>query len=487
MSFSYSGIIGSGTGKITLPSVESWSVNNNILRDPPKSITTRKIDKVGSDSSLIQLSDESGDRISENISVYAKGINPMVSVSYGNEGNNGGGNGNLVGIQQNGGKQAYLPYRIMKDGVFRPPILTPYQLLPLSRQPRLPTSASTKQGFVDFSKKLLYPDGIYREIKENLKTSVRPTAVFNMNSQSIEPFEVKYVIKNPVKFNSQAGISGFKTQDITFQEVLQPTKEIYKNNVNIEDIYTNHGNTSIIKYVDNSHFNTDKYIQDTLNNSVQSNISKSIQITPIEDIFDIDVRLKDPLNVSYISRKTGYTKEDILDADIDVRLKNPLNVSYTSLKTGYTKEDIIDADVDIRIKNPVNVSYAPIKTGYTKEEYIHDDFELNRRAIHTEAITNKNNPSVFVRHEAENEVDYKRNIPAHKIETNYGSSSIQKNSDVNDRVYNLKPTINSGGYEGRVQLPTNNRIDKTIGINSSALSDKTTRDKFIMDMQQNRI
>ena len=39
---SYSGII--NYGKATLPSVDSWGTNMNILKDPPKSITTRKID-----------------------------------------------------------------------------------------------------------------------------------------------------------------------------------------------------------------------------------------------------------------------------------------------------------------------------------------------------------------------------------------------------------------------------------------------------------
>ena len=41
---SYSGLI--NHGKITLPSVESWGQNNSLLKDPPKSLYTRKIDKL---------------------------------------------------------------------------------------------------------------------------------------------------------------------------------------------------------------------------------------------------------------------------------------------------------------------------------------------------------------------------------------------------------------------------------------------------------
>ena len=79
MSFSYSSIIGN-KAKVTFPSVESWGTNNNILRDPPKSIMTRRIDKVNQDGSLNEMLYHSGDRFAENINVYARGVNPMVSV-----------------------------------------------------------------------------------------------------------------------------------------------------------------------------------------------------------------------------------------------------------------------------------------------------------------------------------------------------------------------------------------------------------------------
>ena len=60
MALSYSGIV--NYGKVTLPSVESWGTNMNILKDPPKSVHTRKIDKVGETSAITTSIDESGDR-----------------------------------------------------------------------------------------------------------------------------------------------------------------------------------------------------------------------------------------------------------------------------------------------------------------------------------------------------------------------------------------------------------------------------------------
>ena len=57
MSISYSGL--TNYGKATLPSAESWGTNMNILRDPPKSITTRRIDKVGQTSEITTMIDDS--------------------------------------------------------------------------------------------------------------------------------------------------------------------------------------------------------------------------------------------------------------------------------------------------------------------------------------------------------------------------------------------------------------------------------------------
>ena len=113
--------------KATLPSVEMWNTNMNILKDPTAGKYTRRIDKVGDTQSILLAQDQSGDRIAEMINVYARGVNPMVSVSYDNYGNNGGAKGDM---RNKGVKLLYRPE------VFRPPIIRPEDLMPLSRQPR---------------------------------------------------------------------------------------------------------------------------------------------------------------------------------------------------------------------------------------------------------------------------------------------------------------------------------------------------------------
>lgn len=434
---SYSGI--TNYGVVTLPSVESWGTNMNILRDPPKSIMTRRVDKVGETSSITELIDASGDRACEGISLYARGVNPSVSVDYGNNGNNGGqrggvafftgsmdGSGNNIGSSGNvlGGGQAYLPYRVNRDGAFRPPIQTPFNLLPLSRMPRTNTSAFSQPGFADFTKKLVYPGGNYREVKDDtLKACIRPTATYRIDAPLVEPFEVKYVIKNPVKFDNQAGVSGARTRDLTIQDIQEPTKEININPLQAEHVYANNGSSDTVRYVDNSHFDTERYIQDTLHSSVQTKRSKSIQITPIEDIFDVDIRTKDPMNVSY----------------------------------------------------------TPLKTGHTREDHIHNDLELQKRVVSASANTNKHN-NIYHRPAIEHQAVQKRNRPIAHASTNHGTIQRQSTMDITNRGYNLKPTLSAGGMTGRGQKPMptmNNDVHL-------ADSNQTMMNKRVLEMQLGR-
>ena len=462
MSISYSGI--TNYGKATLPSVESWGTNMNILRDPPKSIMTRRIDRVGQTSSITGLIDDSGNRACEAISLYARGVNPSVSVDYGNAGNNGGQHSKGVcgGVSGDIGKsgnrihngEAYLPYRVVRDGAFRPPIVSPFNLLPLSRMPRVNTDAFTKPGFADFSKKLQCPGGNYREVKEiTLKGCIRPTATYRLDTPITEPFEVKYMIKNPNKFDERAGNTGIRTQDITNQDVKEPTKEINTAPLYAEDVYTNLSGITF-KYSDNSHLDTKRYIQDSMNIPVESKRSQAVNITSLDDIFgSCDVRTKDAMNIPVESKRSQA-------------------VNITSL-------DDIFGSCDVRTKDSFNISHTPLKTGYTKEEHIHKDLELQNRVLAVTMATNKQR-NIYVRPEQEYQAEQKRNRPVTAAATN---TQRQGGIDLNSRVYNLKPTISGvGGFEGKVQMPSRG-IDSDIKLQKSQQS---TRNEKILEMQLGR-
>jgi hypothetical protein len=201
---------------ITLPSIEQWGTNANILRDPPKAIFTRRIDKVGQNTDITDLIDASGDRACEGINYYARGVNPMVSVSYSNNSANAGLSGTLTSTS--GATQASLPHKIMEGGVFRPPVRTERELLPLSRLPRVWFNKESTPSLVDYSKTKQQPYD-YRAVKKEEDivrvNDVRPNKSANLSTKIVEHFKVlNENAINDKHINVEAS-AGHRSRDIT--------------------------------------------------------------------------------------------------------------------------------------------------------------------------------------------------------------------------------------------------------------------------------
>ena len=427
MSISYSAI--TNNGKVTLPSVDTWGTNMNILKDPPKSITTRRIDKVGQTSSITEMIDESENRAAECILPFARGVNPSVSVSYSNSSNNGGqltgGFNSGYGQGFNYSTNASLPYKVGE--AFRPPVITQYDLLPLSRLPRIWTTAFSQPGFSDFSKKM-YTCGTAKETKEVkdklLKTSVKPTAVYNIkNTRTEAPFEVKYVIQ-PLRNKSYT--TSLKSSDITSQNVLNPTK-----NINYDKINTfANSNPQNIKYTNEFDFNTDKYIQDINNTSANSN-PQNIKYTNEFD-FNTDKYIQD------INNTSAYTN---ITSNIQI---SPI-------------EDILDLST-IKTKDVKFIDYTTTLSGNDKNEYIHEDIQLDRvLPIHSAFSNIKQNQENILQHEYMKPME--RNVPSYNIQIN--SKSMGDNT-ISSRDYRLNDKLQYGEYNIPGQVPTMNRIQEMI-------------------------
>ena len=158
--------------------------------------------------------------------------------------------------------------------------------------------------------------------------------------------------------------------------------------------------------------------------------------------------------------------------NIPVESKRSQAVNITSL-------DDIFGSCDVRTKDAFNISHTPFKTGYTKEEHIHKDLELQNRVLAVTMATNKQR-NIYVRPEQEYQAEQKRNRPVTSAATN---TQRQGGVDLNNRVYNLKPTINGvGGFEGKVQMPSRG-IDSDRKLQKSQQS---TRNEKILEMQLGR-
>ena len=112
-------------GGVALPEV----VDIHILRDPPKSIHTRKIERIAEGDVMHNLR-SNPDRLSDAILPFQRGVNVQTSVDY--SGRNGLGSKTHFMAHKN----PHTSYNVAADGAFRPPMVRMEDTLPLSRQKR---------------------------------------------------------------------------------------------------------------------------------------------------------------------------------------------------------------------------------------------------------------------------------------------------------------------------------------------------------------
>lgn len=193
----------SGSG-VQLPKWKSYTLGsweqNNILREPPKSIHTRKKERVDISDTLYMIREGDDSRINEGVSYLARGVNPHVDVMYNNVG--GGGGGHLTTMRN---IQASNPYKVMKDGAFRPPMFTQEDLLPLSRQKHPESAVSTNPGIRNgFNIHNIEQVFDKEEVKSSIDVQklnyigVRPTAMYKMQLPT-EVFDKSSIVNDPLR------------------------------------------------------------------------------------------------------------------------------------------------------------------------------------------------------------------------------------------------------------------------------------------------
>jgi hypothetical protein len=454
MALSYSAI--NSYGRVTLPSVEAWGTNMSILKDPPKSIYTRKIDKVGQDSSITSMVDDAGDRVNEAIKVFARGVNPSVSVSYNNIGNNGGQGmaGSLTGLNNNlsmSNVQARLPYPVMKDGDFRPPLRAPQDEQALSRRSRAWTSQYTAPGFADFTRKLrCATDAEHtREVKTHtIKGNVRPTAYYKINTPAEKPFEVKYVIQPTVNTSASSGV---RTLDYSTQNVSVPTHGLVNdtNNISASANFSNES-AGVGMGVDAGNLDMSRYMQERDFGSGSTNLrAVGGSVSAIDDVVDL----------SYLPTRDIHT------------------TSHTAALSG-DGNGTVDPMGDMS-NMPLQEAFhldvaAPISQEGDGTKYIHDPLELERVLPMHYAVTNHGDSRNHVRVSHDKEIELERNVPVHGWQAQYatGHGPDDMNSS---REAKLIPKISPGGFSGSIGKPLLDRMGtipnhETYGTERSSMS-----------------
>lgn len=472
---SYSSLTNSG--KVTLPSIESWGSNMNIMRDPPKSIMTRRRDKVGENSDILQTIDNS-DRSNEAILRFSRGVNPFVSVSYTNNGGS---------LQNYGNQQARLPYSINKDGDFRPPVQAPQDLLPLSRLPRNTTFAVSQPSLPHFGKELPNSRNVATtsSVKEQIISSqVRPTKRYYMQKPFQEAFEANYSIQDVLKKSADSNVS---TTNRTQTNVLEPTKEI---NNNVLNAFAN-SNVSNPQYVNNSlnEFDSTKFIQDTNAHSVYTNlydVNKNVHMDPES----LSMKQKDYLLVEYTSAKSenkqpnnmliqeNYVELDrtlpvymsqtnnmglsnsvsYIHDDIELERNLPEYQSQTNFNSNMKQTPIFHDELELDRVLPVYHTNSNIKGTGEYVNYIHKDVELERTLPEYQTSTNiKQNTQKILKH------DYMKELERKTYLSNMTTNNNKKGeNNVSSRTYALDDKLQYGEYNIPANIPTFERSQPMI-------------------------
>lgn len=248
---------------LTLPSVEGGFGTMNIKKDKPKGIHTRRIIKVGEDMDIIDKIEGSNDRNNEAIQRYARGVNPMVSVSYSNYGNNGGGNP----LSRSSSPQSSLIVKILDKGAFRPPVNAPRDLLPIKSVNTKPSSIITRKTKSDYSRRVNRNTNYMREInKNNINIlDVKPTKIFIKHTPLPKLNTHKYINDDLLKISASSGKHRPNANQMTNRTSGREIND--KNYIHVD---SSKGSTNRTKRIDMK-LNTNSYIQDVKTSDVMSN------------------------------------------------------------------------------------------------------------------------------------------------------------------------------------------------------------------------
>lgn len=372
-------------GKATLPSVDSWGTNMNILKDPPRSITTRRIDKVFDDLSIVQTMADSRDRFCDHINVYARGVNPMVSVSYNNT----------------KGRQAKLPYNVMDAGAFRPPSQRPHDLLPLTRLPRLVTSAYAQPTNIDATKKVVTTCD-KKDIRKNpiRNQNVIPVYSNPLSRSTTAPREVKYAINpEPMRLETKSTKAPQDMRNV--RNSIENFTSMVRSDVLKPQFHLN--KESSLKSNTNTNVNTNKYLQQTVKGEVRTNRN--------------DTRKR----VSFLDQ----------NGEVIPRTKEVLQGQYSTQKTQHGVKGIE-----------------------------HRDIQLEKNIPTYEALSHQSDPTRYVRH-AQPEYELYQNRPTPSVATNHSTGLTRlENYESRDptirKTLSLNNTVTTNGYTPTMLAPDTN-------------------------------
>jgi hypothetical protein len=356
----------------TLPSYET----THIMRAPPSSKYTRKHEPVDVSNTLWMIRNDDS-RINEGISYIPRGSNPMVDVSYSNYGGNGAVPTTMPVIS------AKNPYKVLKDGAFRPPVFTMEDLLPLSRMKYDNTSAITNPGVPGG---FVSPELMDNVDKDPIKHAVakRKINAFNVAPNASYWIELPKEVSSTVPLmresinipvSSSLYIQGLEGCDGI--QTLPPLGTIHEDKQNILNVSSN---VSIVVYDSSSqqYQEIQGSTKDKMNLAVSASLNKPIDLTR-EDGTPIKVK---EYRWKVVQSAVGGNDLVVIETqnpDLQLERNTPL-YSMGSNVNGYTKALQLNTE-NIMTKDSTTISAStPITSSTGRNEAIRDqDYDIKLR------------------------------------------------------------------------------------------------------------
>jgi len=405
----------SSRGGITLPSWDQVS----ILREPPKSVHTRKKERVDFSDVSYMVRDDSQNRLSENINYIARGVNPHTDVVYTNY-SAGGSRTTTMNTPQ-----ATNPYKAIRDGAFRPPLYFQEDLQPLSRLQHPNYAVASNPGMSnDFSVPNLVETTDKAPIKNAISVATN-TNYIPMNSKASYRIEMpqnvfpSYGIRDDLlKVLANTNVS----QNINSGDMVN--RDLYKDSGDIKQLLKLgdvHSNFSIYVYNPNTqnYSEIEASIKDKMNIAVQSGLSRPIVVNR-ED--GTPIKIQDYRYKVVNTNAGGQALAIILREDDNIQLDR--NIPLYSAGSGYTsyKRDVFSDMNPLTVDKvkPVSNTNINISVGVEDQNRMYDyDVKLRRQANYGSFDNSGTNTTNFIRN---NEVSSKRDTKNNKFVTQqYGN------------------------------------------------------------------
>jgi hypothetical protein len=265
---------------------------------------------------------------------------------------------------------------------------------------------------------------------DNLRVCARPTAVYQREVPHSKPFEVKYVIQNPISVSAGSGV---RSRDTVQRTVQEPTKGIDRDAMHA---FAQSNSSDSNRHVNgNGPMRTDRYIQDGVLASADTIRSDPTKHVNVSGEMDTDRYIQDPIHAS-----------------------TRANVSSNST-TLLSLEEVLDLGM-VKTKNIVNMPYDTKASGNERVDYIHRDVELQRSLPNYETCTNIGQ-NIYKPVEVESGYELDRNMPLATVVVNSGLGRGGSSGDeFQSREYKLAPRLVAGSFEGRLGVPMTERMQQ---------------------------